>query len=415
MAEFNFGNLNNNNNTLVGAETQTLNLFASNDGSGTGRSFKIQRQFPAMGSGAEGVTFKGKWGDMPITIKVLLVGNATQIARANHEFNTARRFLNKNCRQRPNLLCFFGMIIGTPTATDEELKFFSPDLEAGSVALIYEYAEGNTLTNYINKFAHIAGPVSGFEKIMHGIMGGLIQLYRLNLVHRDLKSDNIIINEKTGTIKIIDYGTLCLASECEDSTDGTIIYQAPNRLNPDLRFSGEGRLRSPVELPKVLLASDLWAAGSIYYELFAKKRLFETDGKIFEYALSPPSTPLPFDESVFEKTHLYYKFLIERLLMKTSSTRMKLGGANRLLQYALIKRALNSVKSKNALRTLEEVAGLFDDKFSRGIPFSEMENRLIDFTVNSVVESYLGSWEGGRRRKQSRRRRSMRRKTRRTK
>ena len=93
--------------------------------------------------------------------------------------------------------------------------------------------------------------------IVEQIASGLRAFHRKEMLHQDLRPDNIMI-DKTGTVKIIDFGSTKVAGVVEaapsrhrDDILGTVQYTAPEY------FLGEGG--SP--------RSDLFSLGVITYQM----------------------------------------------------------------------------------------------------------------------------------------------------
>ena len=87
-------------------------------------------------------------------------------------------------------------------------------------------------------------------------------MHSINVVHRDLKLDNILVDEtRNNLIKIIDYGfsTACGKGEKLNSQCGTAHY-----MDPDLAKN------KPVNAQ----AADSWALGIILYILVIGKMPF---------------------------------------------------------------------------------------------------------------------------------------------
>ena len=124
---------------------------------------------------------------------------------------------------------------------------------------VTEFIEGQTLAQWM-----IDNPKPDLETvrgIVEQITKGLRAFHRLEMLHQDLKPDNIMIDD-TGTVKIIDFGSTKVAGVMEISTPverdnllGTEQYTAPEYL---LGNSGTPR-------------SDLYSLGVIAYEMLTGK------------------------------------------------------------------------------------------------------------------------------------------------
>ncbi len=124
---------------------------------------------------------------------------------------------------------------------------------------LIEYIEGITLAQWIvqNPTPEIKQVTKIIDQIIHGLRG----LHRLEMLHRDLKPDNIIIKED-GSIKIIDLGAVKVAGIQEIASPverlellGTKNYTAPEYL---MGVAGSNK-------------SDLYSLGVIAYEILTGK------------------------------------------------------------------------------------------------------------------------------------------------
>ena len=127
-----------------------------------------------------------------------------------------------------------------------------------------EFIDGQTLKQWM-----IDNPRPGLEAvrgIVEQIAKGLRAFHRLEMLHQDLRPDNIMI-DKTGTVKIIDFGSTWVAGMLEVVTPhkrsdilGTAQYTAPEH------FLGEGG--SP--------ASDLFSLAVITYQMLTGRLPYGT-------------------------------------------------------------------------------------------------------------------------------------------
>ncbi len=123
------------------------------------------------------------------------------------------------------------------------------------------YIEGQSLKDKLE-----AGPLDLEEalNIATQVAEGLQEAHKKGIVHRDIKSGNIMVTEK-GRVKVMDFG-LARKTEGtlltkEGSTMGTVAYMSPEQSQ------GE----------KVDHRTDIWSLGVVLYELLAGKLPFHGD------------------------------------------------------------------------------------------------------------------------------------------
>ena len=111
------------------------------------------------------------------------------------------------------------------------LKAAPPTRDRRQLYLATEFIEGQTLAQWM-----IDNPCPDLETvrgIVEQITKGLSAFHRKEMLHQDLRPDNIMI-DRTGTVKIIDFGSVRVSGviEAEPATDhdsilGTQQYTAP--------------------------------------------------------------------------------------------------------------------------------------------------------------------------------------------
>ena len=96
-----------------------------------------------------------------------------------------------------------------------------------SVFMFIDYMDWGCLTSVIEDSRQISANIIAY--ILSEILRGLSHLHSQKLIHRDLKSDNILVDSK-GHIKIADFGfaaQLTLEKENRQSVVGTPAWMAP--------------------------------------------------------------------------------------------------------------------------------------------------------------------------------------------
>ena len=135
------------------------------------------------------------------------------------------------------------------------LKILEPVRPRKFLYCIAEYIEGQTLRQWIHD--HPRPLLDEVRAIIEQIANGLRAMHKLEMIHQDLKPDNIMI-DRHGTVKIIDLGSTKIAgiqeinSPVESATLlGTVNYTAPEYVRG---------------LP-VTNRSDIFSLGVITYEM----------------------------------------------------------------------------------------------------------------------------------------------------
>ena len=129
---------------------------------------------------------------------------------------------------------------------------------------VMEYAKGGELTQLINSKEPI--PESQIKNIFKQIYDAVQYLHNKNIIHRDLKTNNIVfLDEEKTHVAIIDFGISSTSSGGDVLKAGTLKYLPPEIFNGET-FKNSTKI-------------DMWALGIILYLLYFKT--FPFDGKNF--------------------------------------------------------------------------------------------------------------------------------------
>jgi len=144
---------------------------------------------------------------------------------------------------------------GRRISNQHVLKVLKPHLQHQCLYYVTEYIEGQTLRQWMHD-----NPQPALEEvrgIVQQIAAGLRAFHRQEMIHQDLKPENIMIDTH-GTVKIIDFGSTKIAGIAEIATPlsrdrllGTRNYTAPEYLQG---YPGSN-------------LSDLYSLGVITYEM----------------------------------------------------------------------------------------------------------------------------------------------------
>ncbi len=131
----------------------------------------------------------------------------------------------------------------------------------GQTFISMAYIEGQSLKEKIE-----AGPLTVNESLQIGIQiaKGLQEAHERGIVHRDIKSGNVMLTPR-GQAKIMDFGLAKMGKgelkTKEETTLGTVAYMSPEQAQ------GE----------EVDHRSDIWSMGVVLYEMIAGRRPFRGD------------------------------------------------------------------------------------------------------------------------------------------
>ncbi|XP_075928836.1 serine/threonine-protein kinase Nek8-like isoform X4 [Petromyzon marinus] len=143
------------------------------------------------------------------------------------------------------------------------IKYFENFLADKALMIAMEYAPGGTLAEYIQKRG---GSLLDEDTILHFFVQIALALHHVHsnhILHRDLKTHNILLDKRQTVVKIGDFGiSKILSSKSKAYT----VVGTPCYISPELC---EGKPYNQ--------KSDIWALGCILYELASLKRAFEAE------------------------------------------------------------------------------------------------------------------------------------------
>jgi serine/threonine protein kinase/formylglycine-generating enzyme required for sulfatase activity len=159
----------------------------------------------------------------------------------------------------------------------------------GSIYVVSKYIEGCTLADRIGSDRM---PLDEITKLLTTSAQALHHAHGLRLIHRDIKPANILVEERTGTYYVADFG---LAIREEDHLRDGRIAGTPAYMSPE-QVRGEGH--------RLDGRSDVFALGVMMYELLTGKRPFRgsTANEIYHQIISvDPQPPRSLESDIPEE------------------------------------------------------------------------------------------------------------------
>jgi serine/threonine protein kinase len=218
-----------------------------------------------IGEGGVGLVYKGVLRELklPVAIKVLrpeVAANKEVLARFQREAATASSIGN------PHIVRMVELSV----------------LPNGAAYLAMEYLDGESLAEHMKR-----GALSVDEAISIGvqIMEALGACHERDVVHRDLKPDNIVLVERDGRpsfVKIVDFGMVRLVGSSSKLTNQGAIIGTPHYMAP--------------EQCKGLTAdhrADIYSVGILLYRMVTGKLPFDGDKWLEVLSQQVHAEPVP--------------------------------------------------------------------------------------------------------------------------
>ncbi|EAN99671.1 protein kinase [Trypanosoma cruzi] len=268
------------------------------------------------------------------------------------------------------------------------------DRSTGRLALVFEYMEMNLYELIKGRRQYL-----GEERIMsfmYQLLKGLDHAHRTGLFHRDVKPENLLVNED-GTLKVADFGSCKGVYSRQPLTEyiSTRWYRAPECLLTDGYYTYK---------------MDLWSAGCVFFEIMTLFPLFPGNNELDQiYKIhNIIGTPPPEFLNKLKKygTRMEFEFprkngtglakflpnaspealdLLTKLLTYDEEQR---GTARDALRHPYFKTLRESEKKARRMRLENEKSKMMESK-TEGIMFPQLSNTCSQVPSHTASKTLL--------------------------
>lgn len=154
--------------------------------------------------------------------------------------------------------------------------------------IITEYMAGGSLRKYLHNHEPHSLPHSLVLKLALDIARGMSYLHSQGIIHRDLKSENILVGEDL-SVKVADFGISCLESQCGSGKGFTSTH----------RWMAPEMIKEKIHTRKV----DVYSFGIVLWELLTALIPF--------HDMTPEQAAYAVAHKVHDRRHCLFFWLVD--------------------------------------------------------------------------------------------------------
>lgn len=306
----------------------------------TGSTFAGRYQIiEELGKGGMGRVYKAndKEVNAKIAIKLIkpeIASDKKTIERFRNELKTARDISHKN-------VC----------------RMYDLNKENESYYITMEYVSGEDLKSFINRAGQLTTGTA--VKITKQICDGLSEAHKLGVVHRDLKSSNIMI-DREGNVRIMDLG-IARSLSGKGITGAGVMIGTPEYMSPE-----------QVESKEVDQRSDIYSLGIILYEIVTERVPFEGETPFaigFQHKSETPRNPREWNSQIPED--------LSRVILKC-------------LEKAPEKRYQSSDELRSELQNMEKGISIAESIIPKKKPLTSREITVTLGVKKLFIPAFIG-------------------------
>lgn len=228
------------------------------------------------------------------------------------------------------------------------VEVYDVDEEEGQQYIVMEYVKGNDLKTFIREKSPVSLELA--VNIMSQILSAIDIAHRHNIIHRDIKPQNILITENN-EVKITDFGIAVVLSDTSLTQTNTLLGSV-HYLSPEQARGGSATVKS-----------DIYALGVVLYELITGEVPYDGESAV--------SVALKHFQEEFPrvKEHLdYVPQSLENVVMRATAKSLE-------HRYSSVQEMLNDLSTSLSVNRMNE---------QRFDPETDIEDTLIMTPIKPI-------------------------------
>ena len=273
-----------------------------------------------LGSGGTSIVYRGQdlLLNRMVTVKILreeYASNADFVRRFRHEAQAVASLSHSNI-----------------------VAVYDVGFEENMHYIVMEFVEGESLKEYIRRKGAL--PVAEACNIITQILAGVQHAHEHGIIHRDLKSHNILLS-KDGRAKVTDFGIAVGMS------DVTLTYNTSSRIMGSVHYISPEQVQGQAVTEK----SDIYSVGVIFYEMLTGRLPFLGETPI-SIAMQHVQGELILPHQINPKVPMGISYVVMRAMRKNPDARYD--SAEDMAKAVRAAYSGESVDSEESLPAFEE-------------------------------------------------------------
>ena len=246
------------------------------------------------------------------------------------------------------------------------------------ILIIMEYINGGNLFSFVKKRRKLSEKISKF--LFKQIILGLQHIHSHNIVHRDVKLENILI-DLNNTIKICDFGIGRVLSNPNDllyDQCGTPMYMAPEIL---FSSKDKGYKGFPVDIWSAGIALYIMLSGTLPFSVKKEDSLMDIENKNKKKNLALKQAIMYSHPKKIEKISSNAKDLLQGLLNKDPNKRLNI---EQILNHPWLNEEDNDINNNNKYHLFTKAEMIMLSKTYIDYRKANVEDLQENFTISNL-------------------------------